>query len=125
MKYNKQFIILGNKNAITYKEIFPLIMHNQIWLGVSIHSGGRKWVDTPGPRWFTNMDHHRHNETLCLFRKYHDDPSKYPHYDNYDAIEVSKIIMQASVRRPLWPSQAATQCAWESAAQGLFIYITS
>lgn len=42
--------------------------------------------------WFTNLEHHRHNETMILFRRYHQDPSKYPHYDNYDAIEVSKVV---------------------------------
>ena len=113
MKHNKKFIILGNKNAITYKEIFPLFQHNQMWLGVTMHSGGRKfmvpdyydrsenftydeqgrkWIDTPGPRWFTNLEHHRHNETMILVKRYHDDPSKFPHYDNYDAIEVSKTV---------------------------------
>ncbi|MBR0150583.1 MAG: adenine-specific methyltransferase EcoRI family protein [Synergistaceae bacterium] len=114
IEYGKEFVILGNINAVTYKEVFPLIMKNQMWLGVSIHSGdrkfyvpeyypleaagcgnddeGRRFIRVKGVRWFTNMDHHRHNETLCLFRKYHDDPSKYPHYDNYDAIEVSKVV---------------------------------
>ncbi|MBR0151549.1 MAG: hypothetical protein IJP89_09325, partial [Synergistaceae bacterium] len=116
IEYGKEFLILGNMNAITYKEIFPLIMHNQMWLGVS--NGDRhfrvphyyearetryweeeqpdgtiqKFRSLGNICWFTNMDHHRHNETLCLFRKYHDDPSKYPHYDNYDAIEVSKVV---------------------------------
>ena len=116
IEYGKEFLILGNMNAITYKEIFPLIMRNQMWLGVS--NGDRhfrvphyyearetryweeeqpdgtiqKFRSLGNICWFTNMDHHRHNETLCLFRKYHDDPSKYPHYDNYDAIEVSKVV---------------------------------
>lgn len=113
MKHNKKFIILGNKNAITYKEIFPLFQHNQMWLGVTMHSDGRKfmvpdyydrsenftydeqgrkWRNAPGPRWFTNLEHHRHNETMILVMSYRKDPSKYPHYDNYDAIEVSKTV---------------------------------
>ena len=111
MKYNKKFIILGNKNAITYKEIFPLFMHNQIWLGITMHSGGRKfmvpeyynrskniiidekgqrWIDTPGPRWFTNLDITIRHEFMTLFRSYAQHPENYPHYDNYDAIEVSR-----------------------------------
>ena len=114
VKYGKKFLILGNINAITYKEVFPLIMSNRMWLGVTIHSGdrkfhvpdtypleaagcgidddGRKFIRVKGVRWFTNLEHNRHNETLVLFRRYHDDPSKYPHYDNYDAIEVSKVV---------------------------------
>ena len=112
VNYEKKFLILGNINAVTYKEIFPLIMKNQMWLGVSIHSGdrkfyvpeyypleasgcgidddGRRFIRVKGVRWFTNMKHERSNEKIILFRKYHDDPDKYPHYDNYDAIEVSR-----------------------------------
>ena len=114
MKYEKKFLILGNINAVTYKEVFPLFMKNQIWMGVSIHSGdrkfyvpeyypleasgcgvdddGRKFIRVKGVRWFTNMRHGRSNETMVLFRKYYDNPDKYPHYDNYDAIEVSKTV---------------------------------
>ena len=111
MKYDKKFLILGNKNAITYKEIFPLFMHNKIWLGFTMHSGGRnfmvpeyydrsnnfiidnegrKWINTPGPRWFTNLDITIRHEFMFLWRSYKETPEDYPHYDNYDAIEVSK-----------------------------------
>lgn len=85
---DKQFIIIGNMNAITYKETFPLIMNNQMWLGSTIHSGdrefevpeeypikaagwridetGRKFIRVKGVRWFTNIDHGRRHEPLPL-----------------------------------------------------------
>ena len=85
---NKQFIIIGNMNAITYKETFPLIMNNQMWMGSTIHSGdrefqvpeeyplnaagwrvdekGRKFIRVKGVRWFTNVDHGRRHEPLPL-----------------------------------------------------------
>ena len=110
MEYKKHFIILGNVNAITYKEVFPLIMNNQVWFGASIHSGdreflvpdtyplnasgyrideqGRKYIRVKGVRWFTNLDYDERHEELPLYRTYN--PEEYPHYDNYDAIEVSK-----------------------------------
>ena len=112
MEYDKKFLILGNKNAITYKEIFPLIKDGKIWLGASIHSGslefripktyneaknpknyrydefGNKYTRTSGPRWFTNLDYPQRHEDLILYEHY--SPEKYPKYDNYDAIEVSK-----------------------------------
>ena len=112
MKYNKKFIILGNINAVTYKEIFPLLMHNQMWLGVSIHSGdrkfyvpetypleaagcgiddeGKRFIRVKGVRWFTNLEVDERREFLPLFRSCTQHPENYPHYDNYDAIEVSK-----------------------------------
>ena len=84
----KQFIIIGNMNAITYKEIFPLIMENKMWMGVSIHSGdrefgvpetypleaagwridenGNKFIRVKGVRWFTNIDHGRRHQPLLL-----------------------------------------------------------
>lgn len=107
VEYNKKFIIIGNKNSVTTKEIYSLFMQNKIWLGITIHSGGRwfrvpdsytlsknsvirkdghKYVNIPAPRWFTNVDNKNRHEYLKLFRKY--DPSIYPKYDNYDAINV-------------------------------------
>ena len=110
IKYDKKFIIIGNQNAITYKEIFPLIKENKIWLGVSIHSGdrefgvpddyplnasssriddnGHKYIRVKGVRWFTNIDYKKRHEKLPLYKKY--TPSEYPKYDNYDAINVDK-----------------------------------
>ena len=110
VKYSKDFIIIGNQNAITYKEIFPLIKDNKIWLGQSIHSGDRefrvpdnyplkaagyrvdqkgiKYIRVKGVRWFTNLDVPIRHETLTLYKRYN--PEEYPRYINYDAIEVSK-----------------------------------
>ena len=108
MKYNKKFIIIGNQNAITYKEIFPLIKANRIWLGASIHSGdrefrvpdyyplnaagsridenGTKYIRVKGVRWWTNVDYPMRHEDLILYTKYN--PEKNLKYDNYDAINV-------------------------------------
>ncbi len=109
MEYNKRFLIIGNMNAITYKEMFPLIMNNKVWMGVSIHSGDRefripddypmtaagqridehgiKYVRVKGVRWFTNMDYPQRHEDLDLYKHY--TPEEYPKYDNYDAINVN------------------------------------
>ena len=108
MDYNKHFIVLGNMNAITYKEIFPLIKDNKMWLGPSIHSGdrefrvpddyplnsathrvnefGNKYIRVKGVRWYTNIDHVERHEELILYKKYN--PKDYPKYDNYNAIDV-------------------------------------
>ena len=110
VKYRRKFLIIGNINAITYKEVFKLIKANRIWLGASIHSGdrefgvpdhyplnaagfrvdsvGKKYIRVKGVRWFTNLDYQDRHEEMVLFHKY--SPAKYPTYDNYDAIEVSK-----------------------------------
>ena len=110
MEYDKKFLIIGNVNAITYKEIFPLIMNNQIWLGASIHSGdrkfwvpndyelnaagcgidetGRKFIRVKGVRWFTNLDYKERHEDIILYKHYI--PEEYPQYDNYDAIHIDK-----------------------------------
>lgn len=93
MEYNKKFLIIGNQNAITYKEIFPYIKNNQLWLGMN-------WVKEfiqPNKEikkfgnicWFTNVENKKRNRPLDLYRKYN--PTDYPKYDNYDAIEVSKV----------------------------------
>lgn len=110
MQYNKKFLVIGNVNAVTYKEIFPLIKENKMWLGPSITSGDRafrvpqdyelnasgcgidengdKFIKVKGVRWFTNIPHDKRNQPLDLFKKYN--PTEYPKYDNYDAIECSK-----------------------------------
>ena len=92
MEYDKKFLILGNMNAVTYKDIFPLIMQNKTWLGVSPSRmdfikpcGAKNGVNAC---WFTNLPHENRNEELILYKRY--SPEEYPHYDNYDAIEVSK-----------------------------------
>ncbi|MBP1539813.1 MAG: adenine-specific methyltransferase EcoRI family protein [Prevotella sp.] len=109
MKYEKKFLIIGNVNAITYKEIFPLIRDNKLWIGKSIHSGdrkfyvpddyelkaagcgidetGRKFIRVKGVRWFTNLDYKERHENLILYKTF--TPEEYPKYDNYDAINVN------------------------------------
>lgn len=112
MQYGKKFIIIGNKNAVTYKEIFPLIKDNLLWIGyrnmnsdfwLKVPDGQpfEKRIDLEGEKdvpvkhimacWYTNMDHSKRHEDMPLFRRYYDDPSKYPKYDNYDAINVDKV----------------------------------
>ena len=113
VEYGKQFLILGNINAITYKEIFPLIMQNKMWMGVNSGSGTRAfkvpeyyeerdnsyWQDEEGQkyrslrstRWLTNLEHKRRHLTMTLWKNYAEDPSQFPKYDNYNAIEVSKV----------------------------------
>ena len=105
VEYGKQFIILGNNNAITYKEIFPLIKDNKLWLGVCSNKtmefrlpyhyekcnreeNGVKYGKVPAISWFTNLDHERRNQPMDLYMKYSNE--YFPKYDNYDAIEVSK-----------------------------------
>ena len=110
MEYEKDFIILGNLNAITYKEIFPYIKENKLWFGPSISSGdrefqvpdtyplkaagyrvdddGNKFIRVKGVRWFTTLDHKRRHDDLVLYKTYNVD--EYPTYDNYNAINVDK-----------------------------------
>lgn len=109
IKYQKKFLIIGNQNAISYKECFQLIRDNKMWLGASVHSGDREFMIPPtyevrskslridekgnryirvvGIRWFTNMDYPQRHEDLILIKHY--TPEEYPHYDNYDAINVN------------------------------------
>ena len=104
-QYDKKFLIIGNGNAVTYKEIFPLIKENKMWLGVNnsgktyevpTNDGTKKVEEINGKYyqslgntfWFTNIPHNKRNQPLDLFKKYN--PTEYPKYDNYDAIECSK-----------------------------------
>jgi len=114
-EYGKKFVIIGNKNAITYKEIFRLIKEGRLWVGntpmskdmlfdvpqdyaeelVATKKEGSAYKIVDGlvkgrsqSIWFTNLDHKKRHEELILYRKY--SPDEYPKYDNYDAIEVSK-----------------------------------
>lgn len=96
VEYEKQFLIIGSQNAITYKEMFRLIRDNKLWLGntkpkeFKQPDGSTKTFGNIG--WFTNLHHHRRNEELILFRTYAGNEHLYPKYDNYDAIEVSKVV---------------------------------
>jgi hypothetical protein len=110
IEYDKKFIIVGNQNAITYKEIFELLKENKIWLGVD--NGGTKWFQVPDHYnittksriktennkqffsmgsvvWFTNIENRKRTENLTLWKTYN--PIDYPNYDNYDAINVDKV----------------------------------
>lgn len=93
MQYGKKFLIIGNKNAITYKEIFPYIKNNELWLGIT---SVKDFIQPNGEIkkfgnicWFTNLEHKRRNEELILYKHY--SPTEYPKYENYDAIEVGKV----------------------------------
>ena len=94
MKYEKKFLIIGNKNAITYKEFFPLLKDNAVWIGYNSPSefntpeGVTKKINGLS-RWFTNLDIKKRYEELILWKKY--TPEEYPKYDNYDAINVDKV----------------------------------
>lgn len=108
-------MIIGNVNAITYKEIFSLIKDNKLWLGVSIKSGDRKfnvpdsyplgasgcgvemvdgkerkYIKVKGVRWFVNLENKKRNEPLETKASFAKEPEKYPKYDNYNAINVDK-----------------------------------
>ena len=93
MEYEKKFLIIGSMNAITYKEIFPLLKDNRIWLG---YTSPKEFLQADGSvkkfgniLWYTNLDHKKRHEPLDLRGVYYDS-EKYPKYYNYDAIEVSK-----------------------------------
>ncbi|MCY4495511.1 MAG: adenosine deaminase [Acidimicrobiaceae bacterium] len=115
IEHDRKFIIIGNKNAITYREIFPLIKTNRLWIGntpmskdllfdvpdeyaqemVATKKEGSSYKIVDGvvkgrsqSIWFTNLDHKKRHEELILYRKY--TPEDYPHYDNYDAINVDE-----------------------------------
>lgn len=110
MAYDKKFIIVGNINVVSYKEVFPLLRANKMWLGPSITSGDRKfyvpsdyplnaagcgvdedgyhYIRVKGVRWFTNLDHKKRHEDLILYKSY--SAEEYPTYNNYDAINVNK-----------------------------------
>ena len=105
MEYEKKFIIVGHQNAITYKEVFPLLKENKVWLGYGFKGGAahffspyediatagdhkKDMIRVSGVNWFTNLEIPKRNEEIDLVCKY--SPENYPTYDNYDAIEVSK-----------------------------------
>ena len=115
VKMGKQFLVLGNKNAIKYKEIFPLFMENRLWVGVmpmtreiyfdvpqayideglrlkkdrTIVKRGDKYMARSPSIWLTNLDMKKRHDEIPLFKKYN--PTDYPKYVNYDAIEVATV----------------------------------
>ena len=112
VEYDKKFLIIGNINVVTYKEVFPLIRDNKMWLGPSITSGdrkfnvpedyplnaagcgidsdGKRYIRVKGVRWFTNLDHNKRHEELDLVCRYTSE--EYPKYDNYNAINIGKTV---------------------------------
>ncbi|MBF0949346.1 MAG: adenine-specific methyltransferase EcoRI family protein [Actinomyces sp.] len=111
MEYQKYFIVIGNQNAITYKEIFPLLMENKMWLGNHFgdmvftvpdsyepratrywqDENGQKWRSMGNVCWFTNLDIKKRHEMLILVKRYSGHEDEYPRYDNYDAINVDRV----------------------------------
>jgi hypothetical protein len=112
IKYDKKFLIIGNINAITYKEIFKLIKGNEAWLGINlgrgisgfivpehyelygtearIDSSGNRIVSPNNCLWLTNLDTSKRHEDIVLTKKYYGNENAYPNYDNYDGINVNK-----------------------------------
>ena len=105
IEYDKKFLIIGHQNAIHYKEIFPLIMGNNVWLGYGFKGSATHFISqyediatagnhkegmirVSGVQWFTNLEIKKRHENLILYRNYI--PDEYPHYDNFDAIDVGK-----------------------------------
>ena len=112
IKYEKKFLIIGNINAITYKEIFKLIKENKAWLGInmgrgisgfivpnhyelygtetSVDSLGNRIISPNNCLWLTNLDTSKRHEDIVLSKIYYGNESEYPKFDNYDAINVNK-----------------------------------
>lgn len=110
VKYDKQYLLIGNQNAITYKEIFPYIKENKAWVGYKfgdmsfrvpqdskprktrfwIDEMGQKWRSLGNAMWLTNLDIPKRHQFLELTQHY--TPEKYPKYDNYDAINVTRVV---------------------------------
>lgn len=107
MKYEKKFVIIGHQNALKYKEMFPLIINDKIWLGYGFKGGAGHFISNyedvatagdhregmirvSGVTWFTNLEIPKRNEELVLYKAY--EPEEYPKYDNYDAINVDKTV---------------------------------
>lgn len=110
--YNKKFLIIGNINAITYKEVFRLIQNNQIWLGINLGRGisgfivpdhydlygletkinkhGQKIVSPNNCLWLTNLDNEKRHEFIPLVKHYYGNESEYPKFDNYNGININK-----------------------------------
>lgn len=105
IEYDKKFLIIGHQNAITYKEIFPLIQSDRLWLGYGFKGGAGHFISNyedkatatdhregmirvSGVHWFTNLEIKKRHENIILYKSYN--PESYPKYDNYDAINVDK-----------------------------------
>ena len=108
----KKFLIIGNGNALTYKEIFPLIKENKMWMGVTLFCGKMPYFEVPldtdvsrgashyykdgklfkqinSIAWYTNIEHNKRNTPIDLYKHYNEE--EFPHYNNFNAIEVSRV----------------------------------
>lgn len=114
MYHNKQFLIIGNINAITYKETFRLIEENKVWMGINMGRGisgfivpdhyelygtetkinerGEKIISPNNCLWLTNLDNFQRHKDIVLTKTYHNNEEQYPIYDNYDGINVNKTV---------------------------------
>ncbi len=112
VKFKKEFLIIGNINAITYKEIFKLIKQNKAWLGINLGRGisgfivpehyelygtetkidslGNRIISPNNCLWLTNLDTSKRHKDINLTKKYYSNESEYPRYDNYNGINVDK-----------------------------------
>jgi hypothetical protein len=109
IRHDKKFLIVGNQNVITYKEVFSLLKNDKVWLGYKfgnmefrvpdyyepretrfwIDENGKKWRSLGNICWFTNLDIPKRHEDLILYKTY--SPEEYEKYDNYDAVNVNKV----------------------------------
>ena len=111
IEYDKKFLVIGNMNAITYKDFFLYVKEEKVWMGASIHSGdrefrvpnnypltasafrvdeqGRKYIRVKGVRWWGNLEYKERKQNLILYKKFNQD--EYPRYDNYLAWNVDKV----------------------------------
>ena len=110
IEFNRKFLIIGDQNAVSYKEVFGLVRENKLWLGYD--NGGTKWFQVPNDYnietetrikiennikffsmgrvvWFTNLDTIKRHQEITLYKKY--SAREYPKYDNYRAINVNKV----------------------------------
>lgn len=113
IKYNKKFLIIGNWNAVTYKDIFKLLKENKIWTGINrnrdfsgfivpkhyplrgtearIDENGNRIISSNNTCWFTNLDIEKRHEELILYKTYKGHKEEYPKYDDYNIINVDKV----------------------------------
>lgn len=110
MEHDKKFLIMGNNNAVTYKDVFKYIKENRLWLGYNsnktmefavpdsyefrngngfINSEGVRIIKVPAITWFTNLPHTKRNEKLILYKEYNE--IDYPKYDNFNVINIDKV----------------------------------
>ena len=96
--HNKKYLIIGNKNAYSVKDVFHLFMENKVWIGYEqpkdfrLEDGSTTQKVNGLCRWFTNLICTKRQEDLVMTKRYADNPEAYPHYDSCNAIEVNKVV---------------------------------